>query len=704
MARIAGLSSFANPTLDGVERRRFQLWMLAVSVILATALGLALLAAFHGAVLPQWLDLRALQVGFFVLVVLFCWYVVEQERQLARLARLLVDERILTASLTQRLNEVNALLDAGRAVNLDLELADVLERIARSALELLAGRDASVMLRHGELELRTVAMAGNSAARGARARFGEGIAGRVAATLEPVLVTGRVERPQPPPEVAEVIPPAPASALCVPLIHRGELLGVLNLNAREGRDFTQYDLRALAIFGEQAASAVGNARLLEDRELAASRNQFRSLHDHLTGLPNRALFVERLDQALRRRGATGSALAAMLVDLDDFKRVNDSLGHEAGDQVLRGFAERVRRGLRHDDTIARFGGDEFAVLIEGIDSEAEALRAAGRLNAALEEPIEVGDRSIRLRATIGIALCDANEARPRQIVQRADLALTAAKARGKAQVVVFTETMQTQADRRFELESELWQVLESGALELHYQPMLRLADGVPVGIEALLRWHHPRHGLLPAARFVHVAEEIGALAAIDRWALGEACRLAGELPPVDGHGPLAVFVNVGPLRLRDPGFAEEVRGALAASGLAPGRLTIEIVESARLDEVQDASERLAELRALGVRLALDDFGSGYASFGHLQKLAVDLLKIDRTFVDGVEREGGERALVKAIVRLAQALDLEVVAEGIERAEQRDALIELGCEAGQGWFLAEPMPRARLLEFLGRRSV
>jgi EAL domain-containing protein (putative c-di-GMP-specific phosphodiesterase class I) len=207
---------------------------------------------------------------------------------------------------------------------------------------------------------------------------------------------------------------------------------------------------------------------------------------------------------------------------------------------------------------------------------------------------------------------------------------------------------------------------------------------------------------MPAARFVHVAEEIGALPEIDRWVLGEACRLAGELPVTDGTEPLSIFVNVGPQRLRDPGIVEEVRSALERSGLGPGRLTIEIVESARLDEIREASQRLAELKALGVRLALDDFGSGYASFGHLQRLAVDLLKIDRMFVDGVEHQGGERALVRAIVRLAQTLDLEVVAEGIERVEQRDALLELGCSAGQGWFLAEPMPRQELLAFLARR--
>jgi diguanylate cyclase (GGDEF)-like protein len=701
MARIAELSSFANPTLDGVERRRFQLWLLAISVLLAIALGLALLAAFHGAALPSWLDLRVLQIGFLLLVVLFCWYVIEQELQLRRLSRLLIDERILTASLTQRLKEINALFEAGRAVNLDLELRDVLGRIAHGALELLAGRDASVMLRHGERELRTVAMAGNSAARGARVLFGVGVAGQVAATLEPVLVTGTVQRPELPPEIAPLVPPPPNSALCVPLIHRNELLGVLNLNARDGRDYTQHDLRALSVFGEQAASAIAHAKLLEDQQLAATRSHFKSLHDHLTGLPNRALFFDRLDDALRRRSAGGGGVAAMLLDLDDFKRVNDSLGHDAGDQVLTAFADRMRKRLRQGDIVARFGGDEFAILAEGVEGEPEALRAAQRLIASLDEPLVLGEHRIRLRATVGLAICGGEELHSRQLVQRADLALTAAKARGKAQTVVFTEALRAQAVSRFELEGELWRALEHDQLEMYYQPLVRLADSEPVGVEALLRWHHPKRGLLPAAHFVHIAEEIGALPEIDRWALGEACRLAGELPARDDSPPLPVFVNLGPQRLRDPGIVDEVRGALERSGLGPGRLTIEIVESARLDEVGDASQRLAELKALGVRLALDDFGSGYASFGHLQRLAVDLLKIDRMFVEGVENEGGERALVRAIVRLAQALDLEVVAEGIERAEQRDALIELGCGAGQGWFLARPMPRGELLEYLAR---
>jgi len=690
---VAGLSSFDVPSLESVERRRLQLWTLALGLLVAVASAFAVVVALRGAILPDWLPLRVVQAALLGLVALFALYALEKEKQLRRLAHLLTEERILTVSLTERLSEVNALLEAGRAINLDLELRDVLARIANAALELLGGRDASVMLVHGESELRTVAAAGHSAAHGARVRFGQGIAGRAAANREPFLVRGAVDRPAPAAEIADLLPPTPESAMSVPLVHRGDLLGVLNVNARPPRLFTEHDLRALAVFGAQASAAVANARLLEEQRLAASRTLFQALHDGLTGLPNRACFLDRLEQALRRRAPEDSSVAVMLLDLDDFKRVNDSLGHDAGDRVLVAFADGARRRLREGDTVARFGGDEFAALVESIPSGEQAVEAARRLLGALDEPVAVGEHRLRLRASAGLALGTAGTVPARELVRRADVALTSAKQRGKGAIVVYRPDLQIGAIDRVALESELVHARERGEFEVHYQPIVQLADGRVVGVEALLRWRHRQRGLLPAAAFVPTAEQMGLLADLDLWLAREACRTALAWPG-NGSAP-GVFLNLAPERLRLPELSRLVGEVLAETGLPAGRLTLEIVESARLEEIPEAAVRLAELKALGVRLALDDFGSGYATLGLLQRFAVDLVKIDRVFVEGLTHEGGERTLVRAILRLADALGLDVVAEGVERDEQKTALLELGCDVAQGYLLGAPMPAGEL---------
>ena len=701
MARVAGLHSFETPTLEAVERRRFQLWVTALGLLLLVALALVAQILFAGSFLPAWVDPRVAEAALFGLVALFCAYAIEKELQLRRLTELLVAERVLTASLTQRLSEVNALLEASHALNLDLDLREVLTRIVHGARELLAARDASVMLVHGERELRTVAAAGESAARGARLRFGEGIAGRVAESQEPVLISGHVERRVTNPPLLEAVPPAPESAMSVPLVHRGELLGVLNLAARPGlRAFTEHDLRALSVFGEQAAAAIAHAKLLDDQHLAVSQSRFQALHDLLTGLPNRALFLDRVEQALRRRAADGAYASVMFLDLDDFKRINDSLGHDAGDRFLTAFADRLRRSLRGADTVARFGGDEFALLVEGVATEDAACEAAERVRSHLAEPFQLGDRPVRLRASIGIALASAGSKSARELLHEADLALNVAKVRGKGSHVVFTESMRTTAVRRLDLEADLHRALASAELEVHFQPIVSLASRVVLGAEAFLRWRHPQQGLLPAGAFVPLAEDAGLLAAFDAWALGEACRAAVAFG--DGaSGGWPVYVHLSPSRLSDPALFDEVGRALATSGLPPQHLTLEITESAVLEDLDAAVERLRRLKTLGVRLALDDFGTGYSSLGYLRRFPVDAVKIDRLVVDGLSRKSGEVSLVRAIVRLAHSLDLTVIAEGIERAAQVDGLLELGCGVGQGWLFAPSMSGEDLASFLAK---
>jgi diguanylate cyclase (GGDEF)-like protein len=701
-ARIAGLRSFQTPTLEAVEARRFQLWILTLSLLLAAAAALVTFTLWRDMRLPNWLSPGALLGGLAAVVVLFCAYAVEKELQLRTLTRLLVDERVLTAALTNRLREVSTLLEAGKAMNVVLDLQEVLETILDCAHELLSGHDSSVMLVHGEDELRTVCSKGESAARGARTKFGEGIAGRVASTREPLLINGvidpgrrsRESRTQPP----------PTSSLSVPLIHRDVLLGVLNINAVEGFAYNPHQLRALSLFGEQAAAAIANARLFEEQRLLASQNVYQALHDLLTNLPNRALFLDRVSHALSRRRDKNQLMALLFLDLDDFKLINDSLGHAAGDEVLIEFADRLRVRVRSGDAIARFGGDEFALLVENVSSPSDAVAAAERIMAIFAEPFTVGDRSVWLRASIGIAMEGLTATTADALLRNADTAKNAAKALGKGRIMVFEEAMHADALRRLDLEAELQHAIDQQQLAVHFQPIFALMPTRIVGIEALVRWHHLERGLLPAAAFLPLAEQVGLMVEIDRWVLREACEILRILKAdLTLPTPLTLSVNVSPTRLQDATLVEEVAEVLAETGLEPEHLVLEITESAILIDTEKTSAHLNALKALGVKLALDDFGTGYSSLSHLRRFPVDMVKIDRVFIDGITSDKGANALVQAIVRLGRGLNIEVVAEGIENQSQADALVQLRCPLGQGWYLCEALPTDALATFL-RRSL
>ena len=351
-ARVAGLSSFETPSLDAVERRRLQLWLLASTILLTVASPLVLFAFRRDLAPPDWLTGDVAQFGLLGLILLFCAYAIEKELHLRRLTELLIREQVLLAALTNRLREVSTLLEAGKAINLGLDLDDVLDTIARCAL-----RAARTPATPRSCSPPVGASCAPSPPRGTAPRSAPGsasatgVAGRVAATREPLLISGELDHSSPGLRLAE--PPAPESSMSVPLIHRDTLLGVLNVNAPDGERYTEHDLRALSVFGEQAASAIANAQLYQAQRLMASQKLFQALHDPLTRLPNRALFLERVTRALGRQRREDQRVAILLLDLDDFKRINDSLGHAAGDEVLIGFAERVRSSLRSTDTVAR---------------------------------------------------------------------------------------------------------------------------------------------------------------------------------------------------------------------------------------------------------------------------------------------------------------------------------------------------------------
>ena len=426
-----------------------------------------------------------------------------------------------------------------------------------------------------------------------------------------------------------------------------------------------------------------------------------AFHDALTGLPNRALFQDRLSHALTRRSEDASTVAVLFLDLDDFKTVNDSLGHDAGDEVLTEVADRLRECLRSGDTPARLGGDEFAVLLEGINDIGEAVETGRRIILALARPLRLRGRELSTTACIGISLGLPQLSQAEDLLRDADTAMYVAKARGRGSVEVFEEVMHSVAEDRLALKTDLENALARDEFVVHYQPTVDLATDQITGFEALVRWRHPERGLVPPMAFIPLAEETGLIVALGRWVLREACRQArawqAALPSLH---MTSMSVNVSVKQLESEDFVDEVRAALAWSGLEPRALILEITEGVLLRETAEIAARLGELKQLGVRLAIDDFGTGYSSLGYLQTLPLDVLKIDKRFVDNVASGTGNAALASAIIAIGQALGMNTVAEGIEREEQANTLRRLNCQFGQGYMFARPLDVTGIEQLLG----
>ncbi len=429
--------------------------------------------------------------------------------------------------------------------------------------------------------------------------------------------------------------------------------------------------------------AVAVVRLLEN-EL---RHQ--GLHDSLTGLPNRTLLDDRLEHALRGSVRASGAVAVLVCDLDGFKNVNDSLGHRAGDGLLAVVAKRICSVVRTGDTVARMGGDEFTIVMADVVDPQVALNVAQRVLSAVRRPIHIGDDPIAASVSVGLTLGDAGKS-AETLLSEADAAMYAAKSRGKDCVVSFQEPMRTAIVRRMNLRNSFDESLHGSEFYLQYQPHMSLIDGRLEGFEALVRWRHPEHGDIEPNEFIPLAEETGFIIPLGRWILETAC-LAGAAWRRPAGGGLTMSVNVSARQLQNVHFVDDLQAALSYSGLPPAELILEATESLLMVDAPDTTRTMERMKDLGVRIAIDDFGTGYSSLGYLRQFPVDLIKIDKSFVDPLDEPSPDAgALVSAILRLAQQLHMDTIAEGIETERQLQALVRLGYTSGQGNYLCRPL--------------
>jgi diguanylate cyclase (GGDEF)-like protein/PAS domain S-box-containing protein len=455
---------------------------------------------------------------------------------------------------------------------------------------------------------------------------------------------------------------------------------------------------------ENVLGVVLNSRDVSERKAFEEQLAHQAFHDPVTNLANRALFVERVRHAVPRARRESSRLAVIFMDLDDFKTINDSLGHAAGDSVLLEIAKRLDGSIRPSDTAARFGGDEFAVLLEDVGSAQDAADTAERILESLAPPLLLEGKELFVRCSLGISIAEGDAAAGAdELIRNADAAMYIAKRDGKGGYRLFEPAMHEGVLERLELRADLQRAMTAGQLELYYQPLVHLSDGGPRGVEALLRWHHPERGMLGPDTFIPLAEEMGLIVPIGRWVLREACRQARQMQTLlPADPPLSMSVNLSVKQLQHSDIAADVRDALRESGLDPASLTLEITETVLMTDTDIAVQRLSELKELGVRLAMDDFGTGYSSLSYLSRFPVDILKMDRSFLrDGATPQTS--ALASAVIALGETLQLEIVAEGIEYAEQWEGLRDLGCGSGQGFLFAHPMDADATLEYL-RTSV
>ena len=478
----------------------------------------------------------------------------------------------------------------------------------------------------------------------------------------------------------------------------------LQLRCHDDTYVTAETLCTNLIHDDNVLGIVLNIRDITERKRLEAELRHQAFHDTVTNLANRGLFNDRVQHAIERQERDHKPIAVLVMDLDDFKTINDSLGHAAGDRILYEVGERLGVCLRTADTAARLGGDEFAILLEEAGDGIQAVEVAERIMQVLEAPFNLEDKEVFVRASVGIAVAEGVvTGNAEELLRNADVAMYMAKERGKGRYQAFEPAMHDTALKRLEMKADLQRALEHGEFQLYYQPVIELGSGRISGVEALIRWIHPVRGMIAPLDFIPLAEETGLIVPIGRWVLREACNAAVVLHDRYPDDPIFhMAVNVSARQIARPEIVEEVRSILAETGLDPRALTLEITESAMMQDMELSIERVTALKSLGVLLAIDDFGTGYSSLNYVRRFPVDILKVDKSFIDGVGDGGESSALTAAVIELAGILNLKPVAEGIERTDQLERLLELKCDFGQGYLFAKPLPSDDLDALLSER--
>jgi diguanylate cyclase (GGDEF)-like protein len=611
-------------------------------------------------------------------------------RGMGRVLALALRSIRLIGELRERQTLLERLTLLQRSIASRADIEEVLDGIVTGASELLGDElvDLSLIDPEDPTVLEVVASVGYPPElldQIRRTPIEVGIAGHAVTERRPIVVEDYGADPR---RIPDVVGGGLRAVISAPVYQRGELVGALSLGTRRtGRRYSEIERDAVLAFAEHAGLALNDAK-------AAEETAHQAFHDPLTGLANRALFVDRLTQARTRAAAAGDAVGVMFADLDGFKTVNDSLGHAAGDQLLIIVGQRLASVVGPTDTVARFGGDEFAILVEDVRQPIELARMARLALDGLERVIEVEGREVFITGSIGIAV---GLEEPDDLLRNADLAMYEAKGQGKGRYEIFQRHMHEALAQRLELELDLKEAADRDQFVLHFQPVVEMESATVIGVEALMRWMHPSQGLILPDRFIPLAEESGQIHALGHWVLWEACRRVVEWE--DAHGRLGLNVNISGAQLRQASLVREVAEILDATGLEADRLTLEITESVLMEVSSSNTERLDALKKLGVQLAVDDFGTGYSSLQYLKRFPFDWLKIAKPFIDGVDGSDAQARIARAIIDLAHSLEIEVIAEGIESRRQANVLGEIGCLNGQGFHYSPPLPAEEISAYL-----
>ncbi|GII21548.1 putative bifunctional diguanylate cyclase/phosphodiesterase [Planosporangium mesophilum] len=598
------------------------------------------------------------------------------------------DENVrLLASLRDRNRLLEQMSRIQRSISRREPLAETLDTITASAKELFADDEVVGLRIRDPDDPRMLVLVSHTGVPPELAREvwrvsvqDAGAAGRAVHQGELVVMEDYTASPHHAPEAAAA---RLRAAMAAPVHDAGDVAGALVVASFSPRTYSRGEQEMLQVFAEHVSLAVTDHN--------TRQKMHEAYHDSLTGLASRALFMERLEQSLIRASRQQTRLAVLFVDLDRFKVVNDSLGHAAGDTLLIGVAERLRACLRGTDGAARFGGDEFAVLLHDVDHAGQATAVAERINEALGQPFVIAGKEVFVNASIGVAFNTDGAGCGEELMRNADLAMYRAKKNGTGQYEIFQCEMQAALTSTLELEADLRRAVGRNEFVLHYQPIVELAGGRVTGVEALVRWRHPEHGVIAPSTFVPLAEETGLIVPIGRWVLREACRQASAWNAGrGGQPPLTVSVNLSARQVQQPDLPGVVAQILLETQLDPSCLVLEITESLLLLDTVATTRRLRQLKTLGLRLAIDDFGTGYSSLAYLRKFPIDIIKIDKSFVDEIAGEPDDSALALAIVQLGRKLRLSTVAEGIEAADQLVQLRRSGCQLGQGYLFSKPL--------------